>query len=478
MVRIAQVPAVQLATIRTRLENHFKRSFSAAEFKRVLKEERARARDRAARRRANGSCGNWRYELLMNEAADGTPTAPKPCLANAVVAVRNAEDTAGRLAFNEFSQDIVALTALPWGSTGKWTDTDNTRAAVWLQQKHRIMVNSGVAAEAAQAVARERTFHPVREYLDSLRWDGTERAEQWLPLYLGAKNDEYTRGVGLRWLISAVARIYQPGAKVDCCLVLEGPQGLKKSTALNTIAGEWFADELAEMGTKDAALQTQGVWILELAELDSLKRTADISRIKSFMSRKLDHFRPPYGRTAQDFPRQCVFAGTINPGGSGIFHDETGNRRFWPVECTHIRIQELARDRDQIWAEAVVRYRRGDRWWIDNDKDSQLNDLAQEEQALRYEGGQWDELILKWLENPIERFERDGGSMVPVGSFSSTRDDTTINDILLHCIGKAPDKWTQADRTQVAKCLKAARWNRHCVGPRNAREWRYHRAWK
>jgi predicted P-loop ATPase len=154
-----------------------------------------------------------------------------------------------------------------------------------------ILVDVNTAAQAAQTVARDHEFHPVRSYSESIRWDGVERLDRWLSLYLGSEDTAYARAVGARWLISAIARIYHPGVKADCCLVLEGPQGSKKSTALKTLAGAWFTDELADLGTKDSALQTRGVWIIELSELDTLSRS-EVSRIKAFMSRTTDRFRP------------------------------------------------------------------------------------------------------------------------------------------------------------------------------------------
>ena len=157
------------------------------------------------------------------------------------------------------------------------------------------------------------------------------RLEEWVITYLGAEDTPLNRAVGSRWMISGVARILQPGAKVDHMLILEGPQGAKKSSALKTLAGaEWFTDELAEIGSKDAAQQMRGIWVIEIAELDAISR-AEVSRIKAFLSRTTDRYRPPYERYVVEMPRQCVFAGSVNP--DTYLRDETGNRRFWPVRC-------------------------------------------------------------------------------------------------------------------------------------------------
>jgi len=239
---------------------------------------------------------------------------------------------------------MVALKPAPWGVVpkGEWTDHEDRLAAEWLQRQG-ILVSVDVAGQAVQTVARDHTFHPVKTYLARSQWDGVERLDRWLSTYLGVDDADYSRAIGSRWLISAVARIFQPGAKADCCLILEGPQGIRKSTALRTIAGEYFTDELADLGSKDAAMQTRGVWIIELSELDSLGH-AEVARIKAFMSRTTDRFRPPYGMRLVESPRQCVFAGTVNHGpicgtrpGAGASGPSSVGRsmwKAWPLSAT------------------------------------------------------------------------------------------------------------------------------------------------
>jgi predicted P-loop ATPase len=272
-----------------------------------------------------------------------------PVLANAIAALRHAPEWGGVLAFNEFAFGTVALKPAPWGIVprGEWTDNEDRLAAEWLQ-KQGILVSVDVAGQAAQTAARYHSIHPVKAYLHGLKWDGVQRVDTWLSAYVGAEGTEYASAVGSRWLISAVARIFRPGAKADCCLILEGPQGIRKSTALRTLAGEFFTDELADLGSKDAAMQTRGVWIIELSELDSLSHS-EVARIKAFMSRTTDRFRPPYGMRLVESPRQCVFAGTVNH--STYLPDETAGRRFLPITCGRIDVEALVRDRDQLWAE-------------------------------------------------------------------------------------------------------------------------------
>ncbi|HWQ57124.1 MAG TPA: virulence-associated E family protein [Bryobacteraceae bacterium] len=388
---------------------------------------------------------DWRAALVTNR--DGVPF---PVLANAITALRHAPEWGGVLALNEFSLGVTAMKPAPWGGPAAgsgWTDQEDRLAADWLQRVG-IRVSIETAGAAVQTVAQDRTFHPVRQYLDSLKWDGTKRIDTWLALYLGAESNDYTAAVGARWLISAVARIYRPGCKSDCCLILEGEQGTRKSTALATIAGDWFTDEIAELGSKDAALQTRGVWIIEIAELDSMTR-GEVSRIKGFMSRATDRFRPPYGKRIMESPRQCVFAGSVNH--STYLRDETGGRRFWPVACTRILIDDLARDRDQLWAEAVARYRAGASWWLDS---VELNRRAEQEQAARFEGGPWDELIGQW---------------------TAARETVSVGDVLTFCIEKPKANWTQADKNVVARALRAIGWERYRERTGNSLEWRYRR---
>ncbi len=391
---------------------------------------------------------SWKKDLLRSKPPmNHCEGRILPVLANAIAAFRHAPEWGGVLAFNEFSLGTVALKATPWGVVpkGEWTDHEDRRAAEWLQ-KQGILVSVEIAGQAVQTAARDHAFHPVRTYLESLTWDGVERLDRWLSIYIGAEDTEYSRAVGSRWMISAVARIFRPGAKADCCLILEGPQGIRKSTALRTLAGEYFTDELADLGTKDAAMQTRGVWIIELSELDSLSNS-EVARIKAFMSRTTDRFRPPYGMRLVESPRQCVFAGTVNH--STYLRDETGGRRFWPVTCGRIEIDALARDRDQIWAEAKARFDAGAPWWLDT---AELVQMASDQQMERYEGDPWEEIIGPWLE---------------------MRSSVSISEVLQKCLEKPQSLWTQTDKNRAARCLKALGWERYRERQGSRLEWRY-----
>jgi predicted P-loop ATPase len=375
---------------------------------------------------------DWRQELIRSERGKVLPN-----LANAITALRSAPEWAGALAFDEFSLRVTTVRDIPWGFVAKWSEQDDRLCADWMQH-HGIQVSDGEVAKAVETVAREdRAYHPVREYLDNLKWDGIGRLDDWLMLYLGVEQSELARAFGSKWMISAVARVYEPGCKADHVLIVEGPQGAFKSSAFHIIAGDFFTDDVPDLSNKHASLATIGAWIIELPELDAMGR-AELSRVKAFMSRATDRFRPPYGRRLIESPRQCVFVGTVNH--SEYLRDETGGRRFWPVACGYINLQALRRDRDQLWAEAVARYRKGEHWWLETPAVVQA---ATEEQEVRYAVDPWEEPISKWLDKNPE----------PV----------TTGDLLVSAIQKPAGHWVRGDEMRVAAILRRLGWTK---GPR------------
>jgi predicted P-loop ATPase len=387
---------------------------------------------------------DWTAELIRSSKGKRAPVVQ-----NALIAIRKAPEWRGVLGLDESALRIMILKPPPWEEQRKlpfqWSDEDDVRTAGWLQT-NRILATPLTARQAIATVASEHRYHPIRDYLNGLVWDGDGRAHNWLATYLGVKPNEYVSAVGCRWLIAAVARIYEPGCKNDCCLILEGKQGAGKSTALRTLAEPWFTDDMPELGTKDSQLQTRGVWIIELSELDSMTR-GEVSRVKAYMSRLTDRFRPPYGRAPIDVPRECVFAGTSNKG--AYLRDETGGRRFWPVQCGAIDIPWLKQDRDQLFAEAVALYRDGSPWWLNTEK---LTHAALEEQEDRYDSDPWDELIAPWVRGRVS---------------------VSVGEVLDACINKPAAQWSQQDLNRVARSLVAMRWERFKAGPRGDREWRY-----
>ena len=393
--------------------------------------------------------GDWRSQL--NCAPSG---APMRIIGNAVTALRYAPDLAGLLAYDEFAQRTVTLRQTPWGTSGEWRDIDDLNLCAWLGEQS-IFLSSKVTAEAAEIVAAERKTHPVREFLEAAArdWDGVARIENWLSSYLGCADSRYAREVGTRWLLGGVARIFQPGCLNDSVLLLEGRQGARKSTSLRVLAGEWFSDTLSAFGSKDSREELLGIWICELAELDRI-RGAALERVKAFLSCPADHFRKSYGRRAGTYQRSTVFCGSTND--SAYLADETGARRFWPVKIGEIKIDDLARDRTQIWGEATVRYRNREQWWLSPETEA----LAKVEQEARFEGGVWDDMIRSWIARLSDsRFEpkrRDEFETLPW--FGSVADKVNITDILIHAIGKNPADLKKGDEMAVGRYLKHKGW--------------------
>ena len=420
-----------------------------------------------------------RWASLLRLEPGGTPERNE---ANVITALSLDAAFAGALVFDEFAQEILVTRALPWEPAAStlpraWGDADDVRCAEWLQ-RHEINVPPVVVGRSVVAVARNIRIHPVRDYLSALAWDGTLRLDAWAVTYLGATDTPLNRAMASLWMISAVARIMRPGCKADHMLILEGPQGIRKSTALKVLASDsWFTDELAEIGSKDAAQQMRGVWIIEMAELDAIGR-AEVSRIKAFLTRTSDRYRPPYERYVVTVPRQCVFAGSVNP--DTYLRDETGNRRFWPLRCGEIDLEGLRRDRDQLWAEAVARFNAGAPWWLE---DRDLIVSATAEQEARYEPDAWDALIERWLVS--ERRSVNVG----FGGYDDWQDrhiprpqpltDISVGEVLEQALSIEPAKWTKGDQMRVGNFFKAKKWERYktkgSVRDGVEREWRYRR---
>jgi predicted P-loop ATPase len=318
----------------------------------------------------------------------------KATIDNVRLVMENNPDLAGAIGYNEFSHRHELLKDLPWRekSTGNlWTDKDDAALRHYMERVYDIS-NSGKIMDALIISAEQHRFHPVKDYLNSLAWDGVIRVDTLLIDFFGAEDSEYTRAVTRKTMAAAVSRIFNPGCKFDFMLLLVGKQGLGKSYFLKKLGGEWFSDSLTTVVGKEAYEQLQGVWIIEVGELYATKK-ADQNAQKHFISKQVDIFREAYGRRTGVFPRQCVFIGTTNE--YEPLRDATGGRRFWPVYVGPGK-QSLWTDLnvDQIWAEAVQIYKAGEELYL---KDA-LAEAAKVVQAQYTEESEKTGMILSYLD--------------------------------------------------------------------------------
>lgn len=372
----------------------------------------------------------------------------KRCLRNCVLDMRRKKyKLNGLLAYNEFSKDIEFIRKAPFHSPLEdpthWRDKDTVNLKYYLaslpeHSAERVEYTSGHIIEAALQVASYNHYHPVKEFLENLTWDGKNRLDTWLFDYGRARGqEEYIAAVGARTLIGAVARIFEPGVKFDTMLVLEGPQGIFKSTACEVLSYQWGGvlhhNDLAH---KDVVDFMRGKWIVEMAELQALNKT-ETKTIKNFLSRPTDRTRLAYARFTEDFPRQCIFIGTHNPSGdNGWIKDPTGGRRFWPVAVEGFDISQLTADRDQLWAEAVFRYRRKEPFHL---KEPRLEAMARGEQAERTPSDPWTEVIATWLDH---------------GDFGERRDIVSGAEVYTQCIGGPARAYGRLEQHRISGILK------------------------
>jgi predicted P-loop ATPase len=314
------------------------------------------------------------------------------------------------------------------------TDVDVAFLQKRLQHLGLKHIGKDATHQAVDACAWQHRFHPVRDYLNALRWDGVSRLEHFLPGYFGTEQSDYAETIGKMFVIGMAARILAPGCKCDHMLILEGPQGTLKSTACSILGGAWFSDSLPEvMNAKDASQHLRGKWLIEISELHAIGR-AEASQLKAFLTRTSERYRPSYGRREVIEPRQCVFVGTTNK--SIYLRDETGGRRFWPIAAGTINVRALARDRDQLFAEAVHCYKSGERWWPDAALEREHIVV---QQAARYEADAWEEPIQKLLDK---------------------EDRVTVYQVAREALGMDTDRIGTADQRRIAGILEHLGWHR------------------
>lgn len=393
--------------------------------------------------------------------------APRKTPANATTIFALDPRWSGVIGYHALGDRVVKLKAAPWhaddapttNEPGAWTDADTTRAQAWLAREYHLDLGADTTAAAVWAASERNVVDPLRDYFDRIRgtWDGFSRVDVFLPGPLGAVDTPYTRAVGRRWLISAVARALRPGVKVDCVLVLEGPQGVRKSTALATLCPDpaLFFDDDLQIGDKDAAQSLRGKWICELGELSALTRH-EIGTLKAFVTRRVDTYRPSFGRTARDYPRRNVFAASTNE--SEYLKDPTGNRRWWPVRVAvtgPIDIDALADHRDQLWAEALHLFESGAPHYVDT---PELAALCREEQQAREQGDPWEEHVSQYVNGLLEKAPEDAKHLETCQCVRCR--GVTTSAILQHALGVERARQTRTEEMRVGVVLRALGWEK------------------
>jgi hypothetical protein len=385
-------------------------------------------------------------------------------IANALLALRSDPAWQGVLSYDEMLRTAILQQPVARHGPPRPTevskprpvcDEDVAAAQEWLQIAGIPTVGKDTTHSAVDLVARENSFHPVRDYLDWLAWDRVERLPSWLHKYLGADNCPYATEVGKMFLISMVVRIYQPGCKLDYMLILQGGQGAKKSSACQILAGDWFSDNMTEnLASKDASQHIRGKWLIELAELHALGRS-ETTALKSFLTRRTEIYRPSYGRKEVHEPRQVAFIGTTNK--ATYLRDETGGRRFWPITVGKIDLDQLQKDRDQLFAEAMHRYRKGEHWWPD--AEFEREQIAPQQEA-RYEADAWEDLIVAYLDNEVkETPDHPKGEKV------------TVHQVARSALFVQTDKLGTTEQRRISAGLERAGWERGPRGNKGERWW-------
>ena len=399
----------------------------------------------------------------------------KNTLTNIAIILRH-DPNLQSIVFNQFKNMIDVIGQLPWRQVKPgWGDADLACAKMYFERIYGIWSPTKFKDALLGVVSSERVYHPVKEYLDGLSWDGVERLDTLLIDYLGAEDTPYVRAVTRKTLVAAVARIYEPGIKFDSILVLNGPQGIGKSTFFARLGREWYSDSLAisDMKDKTAAEKLQGYWILELGELAGIRKM-DVETVKSFVTRTDDKYRHAYGVNVESHPRSCVIVGSTNSDG-GFLRDITGNRRFWPVRVLgdgKYKPWDLI-DVDQIWAEAIEWYRLGEELFLKGE----LAEEAVSQQRDAMEADDREGLVAEYLETLLpedwegmDLYQRrnflsgsDFGDETRVGTIR--RNQVCNLEIWCECFGRPREAIRKSDSYEIEAILnKIGGWEKYTGG--------------
>lgn len=302
-------------------------------------------------------------------------------IANIILILENDPALAGHIVHDLFTGMDSAKDGLPWNkNASQWTDTDDANLRVWLE-KHYDITGKEKIADALTAVLTRHSYHPIRDYLSGLTWDGVPRLDRIIIDYMGAEDSELNRAMSRKHFVAAVARVFNPGCKYDYCLIMSGAEGIGKSTLLRVMGGKWFNDSITTLEGKEGMEQLRRAWVVELGELSSIKRS-DVEQVKAHLSKQVDIYRAAYARRVLEHPRQCVFCGTTNE--ALFLKGDTGNRRFWviPVVAELRKYRDwseaIRRDRNQLWAEAVHYYKQGEPLYLSEELEAQAKQRQQD----------------------------------------------------------------------------------------------------
>jgi predicted P-loop ATPase len=385
-------------------------------------------------------------------------------LANAMVALRAAPEFKGALRYDEMLSAAMLFRPIPVAGEladdfeldPLWrprplSDVDVTAIQEWMQLSGLPRISKDTCHQAVDLAAQEQSYHPVKNYLTALVWDGQDRLSMWLSYYLGAEPTPYTKAIGRMFLVSMVARIFSPGCKADYMMILEGPQGARKSTICSVLGGEWFSDNLPDVSSgKDVYQHLAGKWLIEIGEMAAMSK-ADATALKAFITRSTERYRPSYGRKEIIQPRQCIFIGTTNK--TDYLRDETGGRRFWPVKVGSIDSDSLVADRDQLFAQALHEFRNGASWWPDGDFEREH--IAREQEA-RFEVDAWEPIIRRHLD---------------------TVSKVLISEIARDALQMEVQRIGTADQRRIAAILERLEWRRLPKDSKGNRYWAPKAGW-
>lgn len=401
--------------------------------------------------------------------------------------LENDPNLGGAFAYDEFNDRPMVVKALPWNDQANRPLTNADLAAVmgYIENVYGLW-HEGRFDRAITAVMQKRAYHPVRDYLDGLKWDGKPRAARVFIDYLGVEDNPHIEKLTRMVLVAAVARVYQPGVKFDYCPVLVGPQGVGKSSIIQRLSRGWFSDSIDSMSGKEAYESLQGAWLVELAELAAIRRTADIETVKKFLSKTSDKYRPPYGRVVEEKPRQCVFFGTTNT--PDFLTDTTGNRRFWPFKVVTTPAKTWAdltdEEIDQIWAEATQLWKEGHRLHLDPREDRETLEWLEGKQKEHTRESELVGIVQQFLDTPVPE-GWDDMSLADRRAYYSfdeekkgvKRTEVCVMEIWAEFLGRDPASIDKRFSVEVGAILdNMPGWER--VGPRRTKLYGSQRFWR